>query len=124
MKKFINVSNHPASKWSEEQLLAVKQLGADTIIDLGFPQVDPNLDTTQLKVLSLNLYSNIVSYLADCDKIIVHIMGELGLTTYTVEMLKRNPNIIVVHSTTERIVVEENGVKTSYFKFVRFREYI
>ncbi len=123
MKKFINVSNHPSSKWGEEQLSAVKQLGADMIVDLEFPQVDPNLDTVQLGVLALNLYSNIVSYLADGDEIIVHIMGELGLTTYTVEMLKRS-NITVIHSTTERIVVEENGVKTSRFKFVRFREYV
>lgn len=125
MKKFINVSNHPTSKWDETQLQAIMEFEVDEIIDIKFPEVDPTLNSAEVGILALNLFSDIVTHLKDCDSITVHIMGELGLTFYVVQMLKKNPDkITVVHSTTERVVEEKDGIKTSKFKFVRFREYL
>ena len=52
----------------------------------------------------------------------VHLMGEMNFTFSLVNKLKAN-GIKCVASTTVRETVEENGVKISKFKFVRYRSY-
>ncbi len=37
---FINISNHPASKWEEEQITAARQYG--DIYEISFPDIDAN----------------------------------------------------------------------------------
>ena len=56
------------------------------------------------------------------SQLFVHIMGEMTFTFAMVNALHKK-GITCIASTTERISSEENGVKTSEFKFVQFRKY-
>lgn len=114
---FINLSNHPSSSWSPEQLAAAG--GRDQIVDLSFPQVNPDGDEGYIAQLSSDYYNKILEMK---DVSTVHLMGEMNFTFALVSKLKAS-GIRCVASTTKRETVEENGVKVSKFQFVRFREY-
>ncbi len=137
---FINVSNHPLAKWSENQKKAIKEIiyaynGKDSeieIMEVLFPTVDPLADWDEIYRMADILIDGIENTLrvknADSDSVhIVHVMGEVGLTFAVVEVLRepvRNYKFLPVHSTTERSVVENpDGSKTAWFKFVQFRPY-
>ena len=54
---------------------------------------------------------------------IFHIMGETALVNAVImELFQSYHNYRVVVSTTQREVVEKDGIKTSFFHFVQFRE--
>jgi hypothetical protein len=119
----INLSNHPVKFWSRQQILAANKK-YNSVIDLPFPHINPKASPNQIN-------SKAKLYLNKCRKLLtkcknknnaVHIMGELTFTFCLVSLLKQN-NIKCVASTTIRTVKEESGAKTSYFGFVRFREY-
>ncbi len=118
---FLNLSNHPSALWSAEQTEAAWRLGGE-IIDLPFPQVDPDGDETHIAALA-DEYCQRVSALAEGKNITVHLMGEM---TFTFALLLRlhAKGIPCVASTTKRVTVEKDGVKTSIFKFVKFRHYL
>ena len=111
----LNLSNHPSASWSEPQLAAA----GGNVVDLAFPQVNPDGDEAYIEQLANDYYNKIneMSYIKT-----VHIMGEMNFTYSLVSKLKAH-NIRCVASTTKRETVEENGVKISKFNFVRFREY-
>lgn len=119
----INLSNHPISVWSKKQLSAAEKKYTQ-IIDLPFPLIPP-----EDSKYSINRKAE--SYKKKCVKILsaskdknnaVHIMGELTFTVAVVNLLKQN-NIMCIASTTRRVAVQNDNSKTSYFKFVKFREY-
>ena len=112
---FLNLSNHPSSNWTESQLAAA----GGKVVDLAFPQVDPDGDETYIEQLA-NDYYNKINAMPNIET--VHIMGEMNFTYSLVNKLKAN-GIKCVASTTKRETVEENGMKISKFNFVRFREY-
>ena len=117
---FINLSNHPSSRWSREQTEAAKQYG--DIIDLPFPQVDPNGDEAYIAHLAEN-YCRKVTSLANGNPVAVHLMGEMTLTFALARLLKE-AGIPCMAATTERVVMEnEPEVKTAIFRFIRFRKY-
>jgi len=117
---FINLSNHPLDFWSEEQIKQAKEFGKPR--DLPFPNVPPEASEIEVKHLAEDFYERIME-IAKNNEIVVHLMGELNFTTYLIKRLKRK-NIRCFASTTERsIEFEENGSKTSIFKFIRFRAY-
>lgn len=117
---FINLSNHPSTKWSEAQIEAAKQYG--DIVDLPFPQVDPKGDEDYIAGLA-DEYCHKVLDLADSHPVTVHLMGEMTLTFALVIRMKAK-GLVCLASTTERIVTEEApGVKTNVFRFARFRKY-
>jgi hypothetical protein len=117
---FINLSNHPSSKWSEAQTESARQFG--DIVDLPFPQVDPNGDETYIARLA-NEYCQKVIDMAGGKPVAVHLMGEMTLTFALARLLKA-AGITCMAATTERVVVEnEPGLKTAIFRFVRFRKY-
>lgn len=130
IKQFINLSNHPTSKWSPEQRAAVFPADA-RVIDISFPQVDPCLSAIQVYELAEKYMYLCVD---ECNKndissneTVVHIMGELGFVYQCVKLLIRE-GFIPLHSTTSRETVEEklpDGTikKTAIFKFVQFRPY-
>ena len=111
----LNLSNHPSVNWSEKQLAAA----ADEIVDMPFPQVDPDDDEAYIESLANEYFSQITNMQHITT---VHIMGEMNFTFALVTKLKAN-GIKCVASTTKRETMEENGVKISTFNFVRFREY-
>lgn len=114
---FINLSNHPSSSWSPEQLAAAG--GRDQIVDLSFPQVNPDGDEGYIAQLSSEYYNKVLDMK---DVSTVHLMGEMNFTFALVTKLKAH-GIKCVASTTKRETVVENGVKISKFQFIRFREY-
>lgn len=117
---FINLSNHPSSKWSEAQTEAAKQYG--DIIDLPFPEVDPNGDEAYIANLA-DAYCQKILDMEDGTPLTIHLMGEMTLAFALVSRLKAK-GVACLASTTERIVLEEaSGVKTNVFRFARFRRY-
>lgn len=112
---FLNLSNHPSANWSEKQLAA----SGGNVVDMPFPQVDPDGDEAYIENLA-NEYLQKILEMKDVSA--VHLMGEMNFTFALANMLKSR-GIVCVASTTKRDTVEENDVKVSIFNFVRFRRY-
>lgn len=132
----INLSNHPALKWSEAQTIAAKKQFGD-IYDLPFPQINPKYSSVEVSNLAEEYVGKIqdISYndtmnraqtddgVFSSNNLTVHVMGELTFCFAVVQKLK-SLNINCVASTTMRNVIEEkNGQKTVLFEFVKFRNY-
>ena len=60
---FINISNHPSSKWSQEQIIAAKKLGGD-IIDIPFPIVPTRSSTKEIEAIADIIHHEIMSLAA------------------------------------------------------------
>ncbi len=115
---FINLSNHPFSSWSEAQLAAARQYGK--LIELQFPDIDPNRD--DLCDIVEDYYNKILSLMKG-GKATVHVMGEMNFTFALVSKLM-DEGIRCVASTSERNCVNNpDGTSTTFFDFVRFRDY-
>ena len=119
-KVFLNISNHPSTKWSEEQLKAAKKYGE--IVDIQFPNVPTDEDAVTIHNLANMSAKNILRLYKD-DLVTIHIMGEMTFTYAFVCIMKAH-GIPCFASTTERVATEKDGVKTSVFQFVQFRQYI
>lgn len=117
---FLNLSNHPSANWSAEQTEAATLLYGE-IVDLPFPVVAPDGDEDYIETLADEYCSKVLEY-AKTQTVTVHLMGEMTLTFALLKRLQAH-GILCVASTTQRKTVEENGVKTSIFQFVKFREY-
>lgn len=116
---FLNLSNHPSSAWSNEQLEAARQYGE--VEDMEFPAIGPDAGENAIEAQA-EQYEKRIMTLAKDKRLTVHIMGEMTFTFCLVERLKRK-GIDCVASTTNRQVEERDGQKVSTFKFVRFRSY-
>jgi hypothetical protein len=117
----INLSNHPSAMWQEAQLKAAAVYGE--IIDIPFPDIDPNGDEMYIESLC-NEYLGKILRIMPGEAAVVHVMGE---TTFTHRLVKalHAKGVGCVASTTQRIVCETgNGVKEALFVFSRFRKYI
>ncbi len=117
---FLNLSNHPSANWSAEQTEAARRLSGE-IVDMPFPAVDPAGDEDYIASLA-NEYCARVLETAGTQPLIVHVMGEMTFTFALVQRL-HTIGIPCVASTTERVIVEHDRVKTSVFKFIQFRKY-
>lgn len=118
--KFINLSNHPSSKWGEEQLAAARKYG--DIIDVPFPAVDPHAEAWYIAELAGLTLHNIMDIL-DGEDAVIHVMGEM---TFVVSFVQQATNMWFecLASTTERNTIENpDGTKTVAFRFVQFRKY-
>ena len=117
---FINISNHPSEKWSQEQIHEAQKLGK--IIDIPFPVVNPHSTTEDISQIANN-YAIEVLELSKNHTVSAHVMGEMTLTLAIVHRLQ-DYGIKCYASTTERVVKDgSNGQKISLFKFVAFRKY-
>lgn len=116
---FINLTNHPSERWSEEQLNAARCYGE--IVDLSFPIIEPTFTREDIMFLVKECTETILG-LTD-DNVVVHVMGEMTFTHNLVNALKEK-GITCLASTTERnTIMTPDGKKISEFKFVQFREY-
>lgn len=114
----LNLSNHPSTLWGSNQKKSAERL-YERIQDLPFPQISPDWDENQLD----DLVQEYLVKIQDINPSAVHIMGEMTFTHRLVNRLKE-VGITCIASTTQRDVVEEdNGIKTSTFKFIKFRKY-
>lgn len=123
---FVNISNHPSSKWSHEQLSAARNLSTEisgdaVIVDIAFPNVPPTASLSEVRQLVRETIAILPFDPADVGGHVVHVMGESGFVHSFLSML--NGMCVLVHSTTERIVQEVDGNKIVTFRFVQFRMY-
>lgn len=119
----LNLSNHPANLWSQNQIAEAQKLYGG-VIDLDFPAIPPEANENYIADLAER-------YKTDCIKLIsqsndqnnaVHIMGEQTFCFSLITKLIQS-GITCVASTTDRNTTELGNVKTSNFEFTRFREY-
>jgi hypothetical protein len=121
---FVNLSNHPVSTWPEAQRQAAEALGLGEVCELegGMPQVDPDADTNEVERLAEELAQRALAQGARG----AHVAGEAGLTVALVSRLQAR-GVRCFSATTDRNAEmrTENGewVKTSVFRFRRWREY-
>lgn len=116
----INLSNHPYTFWGESQKAAAAIFG-DTV-DLPFPTVDASANEANITSLARE-YEEKIHLLSGGEPVTVHIMGEMTLTFALVRRLL-SIGIPCLASTTNRTVEEEEqGMKKTFFDFVRFRYY-
>ena len=118
---FINLTNHPSDKWSDEQRKAALAYGM--ILDFPFPVVDANADEKDIELQAQALVDKIAAY----KPAAVCCQGEMTLTFAVVSRLKEM-GIPVVAATSTRETVEEiasDGTtrKSVAFRFCRFRSY-
>ncbi len=116
----INLSNHPSGAWSESQIAAAQEQFGGIIEDWAFPNISPHATAEEVSHLAEDYFRRITQVTPRPQA--VHLMGEMTFTFSLVRRLLAN-GIRCVASTTERDVVEHEGVKTSRFRFVQFRDY-
>jgi len=117
----VNLSNHPYASWSDEQKEASKAYGGE-VVDLDFPQVDPEASEEELQRLSDEMTQKIMEQ-SQAKAVTVHVMGEMGLTVLLVSALKEK-GIPCIYSTTIRISETlPDGSMRKEFHFQRFRKY-
>lgn len=113
----LNLSNHPSTKWGENQKQqAIQQFGG--ISDMLFPNVPPTMNELELT----DMVQKYVEQIIKLKPSAVHIMGEMNFVFKCVTLLKKY-DFACFASTTERKVVEQGNEKTTTFEFVQFREY-
>jgi len=120
-KIFVNHTNHPSSKWSNEQLEAAQIFGE--VKDIPFPNINPRATIAEVKSL---VAENLELILA-AEPVAVLCQGEFNYTFALVECLK-NLGVTVLAATSERVVSSEilpdgSSRQISTFRFVQFREY-
>ena len=117
---FVNLSNHPYTLWSQEQIDAASKYG--DIIDVTFPAISPNESSDEISNL-VEKYANMMKEQSQYFNITVHVMGEMTFTYAFVSQLKQI-GISCIASTTDRNTFTTlDGKKVSEFKFVQFRKY-
>ena len=118
----INLSNHPSAGWSDSQLSAARQWGK--ITDLAFPAIDPESDEEVIKQLASEYQDKIAEIMSDTDGAnAVHLMGEHTFCFTMARLLQQDGITCLVSTTHRQVTSENNGTKTTYFQFVKFRRY-
>jgi len=120
----INLSNHPYSKWSEQQYKSAIENYTE-IKDIPFPVIDPYNDAEEVLLKAKEYMKLCIDELSEYpgQRNAVHIMGEFNFTYILVSALL-SKKIECITSTTERNVVDDGDRKITVFKFVKFREYV
>ena len=121
MPTFVNLSNHPSSRWSQQQLSAAQALG--TVIDIPFPAIDPTATTQEISAAAAQVLAQILTL----DAPVVMVQGEYTFTYQLVRLLEAK-GIRAVAGCSRRITHEQTDetgatVKTSEFIFEGFRDY-
>jgi CRISPR-associated protein Csx16 len=116
---FVNLTNHPKSRWTAEQTEAASDLGKGIQVeDLCFPAVPPDADEARVGEIAEECVAQIP---AGATHALVQ--GEFTLTAELVRRLQAR-GIVCLAATSAREVDEaEAGRRTSVFKFARFRRY-
>lgn len=119
----INVSNHPSSKWSKEQVDACN--GA-VILDCAFPNINEKATAYEMDAACYGFADWLTSTVHGVDKAHVHFMvaGEQGAHFRIVGFLKMADFSVIQATSSRNTVVSEDGkTKTVTFNFGILREY-
>ena len=121
VKLCVNFSNHPSDNWSKEQISEALKYGE--IIDMPFPDVDPELDSDEISRLACEYTEKILEY----DPAAVMCQGEMTLCFKVVETLKSKGILVLAACSTREVscdtLPDGSVLKTQKFRFVRFRSY-
>ena len=118
--KLIYIGNHPAAGWSKEQ-----KDEWDAIVSIPFPLVPAEASRVEVRDMAVSLLKTLLAehgYIPRLMKTIkLCIQGESTLVAELIVLLGGISDM--VFPTTERVSQEDpkTGVKTSIFKFVRWR---
>ncbi len=121
MKKFVNISNHPSSKWSPEQKQAVKALGdpdvlGTEIVDIPCPRLDPSAKSIAKEV------TEVISKAVSESPSHALVAGPADFVYQIVKALTLK-GVKCVTACSERNTVDlPDDTKKVSFDFVRFRE--
>ena len=118
---FINLTNHPSSMWSADQMAAADNIGR--IIDMSFPIVSPDATTYEIHQQADQLVADVLRMSEDVHTTTVHVMGEHTLTYALVVRLKEKGFKCVASTSERNTIMLPDGKKVSEFKFMQFREY-
>ena len=118
---FINLSNHPFSTWSEEQLEAARKYGR--LEDMAFPTIDAEWDKDDISRVAGDIVLAIRKLAPVPEATTVHVMGEMTMTYSLVETLMALGYRCLASTTERRSWIDQDGNKVTAFGFVRFREY-
>jgi hypothetical protein len=116
---FVNITNHPFTRWSKEQLDEAEKIGGSgTLIDLGHPTINPSWGKGDITKLAERWVEKVFKQVTKHrgEKVVIHVMGETGFTHAFVTQAKTFPNWELIYSSTGR---DPNKI----FTFVRFRRY-
>lgn len=118
----INCTNHPHSRWSEEQLYVAHASYGD-IVDYPFPAVDPLWNAERLAQEARQICAELEAMQPDA----VLCQGEMGMTCALVSLLGEK-GVPALHACSERIAQEQTApdgrtIKASEFVFRGFRAY-
>lgn len=119
---FINHTNHPSARWSEQQKKAAFVYGE--IKDIPFPLIPPEESSENIRELAIKMAKTI----ADMNPKAVLCQGEFNYVFCLVDALL-SQGIKVMAACSERIVREwtdENGEqhRDAVFQFQQYRDYI
>ena len=120
-QNFVNLSNHPSSKWSEKQLNEAYKYG--DIVDIDFPSIRAEAGEEEITSLA-TVYAEQITALQPAA---VMCQGEFTFVYALVRLLTAR-GIPCVAACSARSVMESvdedgNTKKLAVFEFVRFRKY-
>lgn len=120
MKYLLVISNHNPKTWSEAQ-----KEGWDKIEYYPFPNINPEMSKEEIISTHVtDICEKIGKFYGECDakKIdgYINLQGESTVVLY-VALVLAGEDVKFIFPTTERIVEEKDGIKTSIFKFVKWR---
>lgn len=119
-------TNHPAKTpyWSAKQLNTAQEMFGE-VVDVSFPNIDPEASTYEIQELAQN-YLNEIVQMCQGQSLAVLVQGEMAFV-YAFLTVARQLGIPCFCATSKRKVFEkvENGEikKTSVFEFCKFRSY-
>ncbi len=122
MNTFVNLTNHPSSRWGADQLAAARQYGE--IVDVPFPSVDPEASADAIGLLADKYVDAVRRY----ENPLALVQGEFTLAFSIVKRLQQMGIKAVatcsVREVKEQIKEDGASVKQVTFRFRGFREYI
>ena len=122
---FINISNHPSARWSEQQLAAAKNLGGE-IADFALPNIPPTASTEEVSRMAKSIAADAIGSVSVGETATAMVAGPFGFCRQAVAELEAH-GITCVEACSERRTREEtlpDGTtrKVVAFQFVQFRE--
>ena len=119
---FINLSNHPSTKWPKDQLKTAKKY-SENIIDIAYPNIPPTATQEQIKEIIKDTLEKVI----DANPRVVMCMGEnITCHNFVKELEKLNIQTVatVTKPVTEKVRNEDGTERTiKTFKFEGFRDY-
>jgi hypothetical protein len=119
-KYLINVSNHPAKTWPDEQ-----KAGWDGIYDIPFPEVTPDVSLDELATKVYHAVEETIQTAAILQSSDVYVMikGDYGLCYKLYELFKDKFTIvhpISVKDSTDETLSDGSIKKTIIYKFIKW----